>query len=68
MVEELTDADGIAVRDDSRKPLLDRVVECEPFLARELEDDGVAKFGASYTGVLGTIETKAGALAVDQGR
>jgi len=37
-------------------------------VTRELEDDGVAKFGASYTGVLGTIETKAGALAVAQGR
>ena len=37
-------------------------------VTRELEDDGVAKFAASYTGVLGTIETKAGALAVAQGR
>jgi transaldolase len=37
-------------------------------VTRELEDDGVAKFAASYTGVLGTIEAKAGALAVAQGR
>jgi transaldolase/transaldolase/glucose-6-phosphate isomerase len=37
-------------------------------VTRELEDDGVAKFAASYTGVLATIETKAGALAVAQGR
>ena len=37
-------------------------------VTRELEDDGVAKFAASYAGVLSTIETKAGALAVAQGR
>jgi transaldolase len=37
-------------------------------ITRELEDDGVAKFAASYAGVLGTIETKAGALALTQGR
>ena len=32
-------------------------------VTRELEDDGVAKFAASYSGVLAAIETKAGALA-----
>ncbi|HET7239939.1 MAG TPA: transaldolase [Gemmatimonadales bacterium] len=37
-------------------------------VTRELEDDGVAKFAASYAGVLSTIESKAGALAVAQGR
>jgi hypothetical protein len=37
-------------------------------VTRELEEDGVAKFAASYTGMLSTIDKKAGALAVVQGR
>jgi transaldolase len=37
-------------------------------VTRELEEDGVAKFAASYTGMLSTIDNKAGALAVVQGR
>jgi transaldolase len=32
-------------------------------ITRELEDDGVAKFAASYAAVLAGIEAKAGALA-----
>jgi transaldolase len=39
-----------------------------PAVTRELEDDGVAKFAASYAAVLATIEQKAGALALAQGR
>jgi transaldolase len=37
-------------------------------VTRELEDDGVAKFAASYAAVLATIESKADALALAQGR
>jgi transaldolase len=37
-------------------------------VTRELEDDGVAKFAASYAAMLTTIESKAGALALAQGR
>jgi transaldolase len=37
-------------------------------ITRELEDEGVAKFAASYAAVLATIESKAGALALAQGR
>jgi transaldolase len=37
-------------------------------ITRELEDEGVAKFAASYASVLATIESKAGALALAQGR
>ena len=32
-------------------------------VTRELEDDGVAKFAASYAAVLAEIEAKVGALA-----
>jgi transaldolase/transaldolase/glucose-6-phosphate isomerase len=37
-------------------------------VTRELEEDGVAKFGASYAAVLAGIDTKTGALASHAGR
>ena len=40
VVEQLADADRVAVRDESRQPALDRVGEAELALADELEDDG----------------------------
>jgi hypothetical protein len=36
-------------------------------ITRELEEDGVAKFAASYASLLKEIEAKAGALAVGSG-
>jgi transaldolase len=59
--------EGMAVAPERLKALAAAGIDLAA-VTRELEDDGVAKFGASYTGVLGTIETKAGALAVAQGR
>jgi transaldolase len=59
--------EGMAVAPERLKALAAAGIDLAA-VTRELEDDGVAKFAASYTGVLGTIETKAGALAVAQGR
>ena len=59
--------EGMAVAPERLKALAAAGIDLAA-VTRELEDDGVAKFAASYTGVLGTIETKAVALAVDQGR
>ena len=59
--------EGMAVAPEWLKALAAAGIDLAA-VTRELEDDGVAKFAASYTGVLGTIETKAGALAVAQGR
>ncbi len=59
--------EGMAVAPERLKALAAAGIDLAT-VTRELEDDGVAKFAASYTGVLGTIETKAGALAVAQGR
>ena len=59
--------EGMAVAPERLKALAAAGIDLAA-VTRELEDDGVAKLAASYTGVLGTIETKAGALAVAQGR
>jgi len=59
--------EGMAVAPERLKALAAAGIDLAA-VTRELEDDGVAKFAASYTGVLGTIEAKAGALAVAQGR
>jgi transaldolase len=59
--------EGMAVAPERLKALAAAGIDLGA-VTRELEDDGVAKFAASYTGVLGTVETKAGALAVAQGR
>ena len=59
--------EGMAVAPERLKALAAAGIDLAA-VTRELEDDGVAKFAASYTGVLGTIETRAGALAVAQGR
>ncbi len=59
--------EGMAVAPERLKALAAAGIDLAT-VTRELEDDGVAKFAASYTSVLGTIETKAGALAVAQGR
>ena len=59
--------EGMAVAPERLKALAAAGIDLAA-VTRELEDDGVAKFAASYAGVLGTIETKAGALAVAQGR
>jgi len=59
--------DGIAVAPERLKALAAAGIDLAA-VTRELEDDGVAKFAASYTAVLATIEHKAGALALAQGR
>ncbi|HKU61565.1 MAG TPA: transaldolase [Gemmatimonadales bacterium] len=59
--------DGIAAAAERLKALGAAGIDLAT-VTRELEEDGVAKFAASYAGVLSTIETKAGALAVAQGR
>ncbi len=59
--------DGMAAAPERLKALAAAGIDLAD-VTRELEDDGVAKFAASYAGVLSTIETKAGALAVAQGR
>ncbi|HEU4953348.1 MAG TPA: transaldolase [Gemmatimonadales bacterium] len=59
--------EGMAIAPERLKALAAAGIDLAA-VTRELEDDGVAKFAASYAGVLGTIETKAGALAVAQGR
>jgi transaldolase len=59
--------DGIAVAPERLKALAAAGIDLAA-ITRELEDDGVAKFAASYAAVLTTIESKAGALALAQGR
>jgi len=59
--------DGMAVAPERLKALAAAGIDLAA-VTRELEDDGVAKFAASYAAVLATIETKAGALALAQGR
>jgi transaldolase len=59
--------EGMAVAPERLKALAAAGIDLAA-ITRELEEDGVAKFAASYTGVLGTIETKAGALAGAEGR
>jgi transaldolase len=59
--------DGMAVAPERLKALAAAGIDLAA-VTRELEEDGVAKFAASYTGVLATIESKAGALALAQGR
>ena len=59
--------DGMAVAPERLKALAAAGIDLAS-VTRELEDDGVAKFAASYAAVLTTIESKAGALALAQGR
>ena len=59
--------EGMAVAPERLKALAAAGIDLAA-VTRELEDDGVAKFAASYAGVLSTIDSKAGALAVAQGR
>ncbi|HET7422542.1 MAG TPA: transaldolase [Gemmatimonadales bacterium] len=59
--------DGMAAAPERLKALAAAGIDLAA-VTRELEDDGVAKFAASYAGVLNTIETKAGALAMAQAR
>jgi transaldolase len=59
--------DGMAVAPERLRALAAAGVDLAE-ITRELEHDGVAKFAASYASVLATIEGKAGALALAQGR
>lgn len=59
--------DGMAVAPERLKALAAARIDLAA-VTRELEDDGVAKFAASYAAVLTTIESKADALALAQGR
>jgi transaldolase len=59
--------EGMAVAPERLRALAAAGIDL-PALTRELEDEGVAKFAASYAAVLATIERKAGALALAQGR
>jgi transaldolase len=59
--------DGMAVAPERLKALAAAGIDLAA-VTRELEDDGVAKFAASYAAVLATIESKADALALAQGR
>jgi transaldolase len=59
--------EGMAVAPERLRALAAAGVDLAA-VTRELEDDGVAKFAASHTAVLSTIDGKAGALAAVQGR